>query len=132
MNVELTYNKLISELEQRFPQFPIYLGDLRAGSGNNVSVYFSFFSIYLKEHWTEPGLLKQLALLLAHMHATGDEATQITLHDFLLFICSSCREHDIDLQLLMQELTPELQNQLLHINDQWQTAACALHRGCCG
>lgn len=131
MQTELSYHQLISELERQFPPFAEYMGELREGVGNNVSVYFSFFAIYLKEHWEDADLQRQLSNLLQQLHTSTDEATQITLHDFLLDICSSCREHGTDLQLLMQHLTPELQNQLSYINDQWQTAACALHRGCC-
>lgn len=131
MVAQITYNDLIRELDNRFPQFRTYLGDTHKLIENNVSVYFTFFSIYLHEHWTNEPLQQQVAQLLHHMHQSGDEATRITLHDFLLDVCSSCREHNTDLHFLSMHLTPALQQQLNEINEQWLTAACALHRGCC-
>ena len=131
MNVELPYDSLISELNQQFPQYTAYLGELHDSIKDNVSVYFTFFSVYVKEHWEDQNLQQQVAHFLLQMHASADEATQIILHDFLLDICSSCREHDNDIHMLAQHLTPNLQMELQQINRGWTAAACELPRGCC-
>jgi hypothetical protein len=131
MTTQLTYNDLIPEVNERFPQFRESLGDLHDAINDNVSVYFTFLSIYLKEHWTEAGIHTQLAGLLQQMHNSGDEATRITLHDFLLDICSSCKEHGLDLNVLVQTLPESLRNDLNSINSNWHRATCELPRGCC-
>ncbi len=131
MTTDLTYNNLIGELDKSFPQFHSYLGELRNSMLDNVSVYFTFFSVYLKENWQDIEMHQQLAPLLQQMHDSADEASQIILHDFLLDVCSSCKEHDNDINTLLQHLTPQLQQQLLNINSQWLVAACELPRGCC-
>lgn len=131
MTTELTYNNLVAELDAQFPQFAPYLGDLRESIQDNVPVYFTFFSVYLKESWQDEALQQKVALFLQQMKASEDEATQIVLHDFLLDVCSTCREHDNDLNLLAQHLSPSLQTDLYHINRGWNAAACELPRGCC-
>lgn len=131
MTTTLTYNSLIAELDASFPQFAHYLGEMRDSISDNVTVYFTFFSVYLTENWKDEALHQQVALLLQQMKASADEPTQIILHDFLLDVCSACREHDNDLQLLAQYLTPELQTELNQINRGWAAAACELPRGCC-
>ena len=127
----ITYNNLIAALDERFPQFAAYLGELRPSISDNVSIYFTFFSVYLKEYWEDEQVHQQLAVLLHQMQASVEEATRIILHDFLLDVCSSCKEHDKDLHVLAQQLTPELQSQLQQLNEGWLTHACALPRGCC-
>lgn len=131
MTKELTYNSLVVELDASFPEFTGYLGELRQTINENVTVYFTFFSVYLTENWRDANLQQGVALLLQQMKASADEATQIVLHDFLLDVCSACREHDNDLNLLAQHLTPELQTELQQINQAWSAAACELPRGCC-
>jgi len=128
---DLTYQNLVAELDARFPQLADYLGDMRSAIQDNVTVYFTFFSVYLTENWRAGNLQPQVALLLQEMKASADEATQIVLHDFLLDVCSACREHDNTLHLLSQHLTPELQADLAQINSGWSAAACELPRGCC-
>ncbi|MGV3656930.1 MAG: hypothetical protein ACO1NX_03215 [Chitinophagaceae bacterium] len=131
MTTELTYQNLVAELDKSFPQFAPYLGELRPSVSDNVTVYFTFFSVYLTENWRDENLQLDVALLLQQMKASADEATQIVLHDFLLDVCSACREHDNDLYLLSQHLTPELQTSLQQIDRGWAAAACELPRGCC-
>ena len=131
MITELTYNNLVAELDASFPQFADYLGELRDSVKENVTVYFTFFSVYLTENWRNEKGHQQVALLLQQMSASADEATQIVLHDFLLDVCSACREHDNDINLLAQHLTPDLQKSLHQINRGWAAAACELPRGCC-
>lgn len=131
MPTALNYSNLIYALDKSFPQFEAYLGELRPSLIDNVSVYFTFFSVYLREHWNDTVLHQQLAILLQQMHEATDEATGIILHDFLLDVCSSCKEHGTDINQLQQHLTPPLQNQLQAINSQWLAAACELPRGCC-
>ena len=131
MTADLTYTDLAGAIDRQFPHFAAYLGDAGAHGRDKVAFYVAYLGIYLTEHWQNAETHRQLAPLLQQMHTAADKTMQSTLNDLLLDICSSAKEHSLNLQLLLHELTPELQQRLLQVNAHWRAAACQLPRGGC-
>lgn len=110
---------MIEELDKTFPDFPKHLGAFRETVEDNVSVYFTFFNLYIQENSADHGTYSRIARFMDQTEASKEEATQITLDDFLLDLYCDFLKHGMDINPLLDQMSPATKNRMMRNYHHW-------------